>query len=231
MIYFYSGTPGSGKSYHAVFDMIHRLRREKKNTVISNIWLDIQEKDKVKGRFIYVDWSEISPDYLYNFAHVNHSFVGSPRDIENQTLVVIDECQMVFNSRDFQRKDRMKWIEFFTHHRHLGYTFILISQFDKLVDKQIRCLFEYEIKHRKVNNYKIGKIIPIATFAYIEFWYGTREKVSTSFAFCKSSVSRLYNSVSMATGGCGVGGTEWGCRPAPPVAVHEGDTQKDRRSN
>lgn len=230
MIYFYSGTPGSGKSYHAVYDMAARLRREKKNRVISNIWLDLEGKG-MKGEYLYKDWSTISPEFLYEFAYDNHNFGGSPRDVENQTLVVIDECQMIFNSRDFQRKDRMKWIEFFTHHRHLGYTFILISQFDKLVDKQIRCLFEYEIKHRKVNNYKIGKLLPVSTFVYIEYWYGTREKVGTQFSFCLPSVTRLYSSISMSTGGGRVGGTECGCPPAPPVNVRSGDTQKDRGSN
>lgn len=39
MIYLYSGTPGSGKSYHAAADIYYRLKRSKKTNryrVIAN---------------------------------------------------------------------------------------------------------------------------------------------------------------------------------------------------
>ena len=36
MIYLYSGTPGSGKSYHAVVDIVKKLGRRDKNRVIAN---------------------------------------------------------------------------------------------------------------------------------------------------------------------------------------------------
>ena len=36
MIYFYSGTPGSGKSLHVARDIMSKLRRKEKNNVICN---------------------------------------------------------------------------------------------------------------------------------------------------------------------------------------------------
>ena len=67
-------------------------------------------------------------------------------------------------------------LNFFVQHRKLGYNMILISQNDRQIDRQIRSLFEYEIKHRKVNNFKIGKLIPVSAFASITYWYGVNEK-------------------------------------------------------
>ena len=71
---------------------------------------------------------------------------------EGQTLVVIDECQIIFNCRDFGRKDRNAWVTFFAQHRKLGFNVILITQSDRMLDRQIRSLVEEEVKHRKLNN-------------------------------------------------------------------------------
>lgn len=194
MITFYSGTPGSGKSYHAVLDMIFKLRRNNKNTVISNIPLDFSRVNGVKGRFIYAPSSILNPHYFIAYASDNHDYSGTVRDVEGQTLVVLDECQTLFNPREFSRSDRLEWINFFTLHRHLGYNFILISQFDRLVDRQIRNNFEFEVKHRKVNHFKIGFLLPIPVFICIEKWYGANEKNSVSFLFFKKKYGNLYSS-------------------------------------
>lgn len=81
----------------------------------------------------------------------------------------------------------MEWIKFFTQHRKLGYNFIVISQSDRMIDKQIRSLFEYEIKHRKVNNFKIGKLLPMSTFVGVSYWYGVSEKLGAEFFTYKKS--------------------------------------------
>ena len=38
----------------------------------------------------------------------------------------------------------------FSQHRKLGYRVILIAQFDRMLDRQIRSVLEYEYIHRKV---------------------------------------------------------------------------------
>ena len=139
MIYFYSGTPGSGKSLHVAIDIFRKLRF-KKNVIATfpiNISM-VSNKGKRKiGNFVYKDVSELTVQFLFDYA-LEHHVIGK----EGQTLVVIDECQILFNPREFGKKDRLQWITFFTQHRKLGYNFILISQFDRLVDRQIRFLFE-----------------------------------------------------------------------------------------
>lgn len=189
MIWFYSGTPGSGKSLHVAKDIYARLSRGK--DVIASFPIDLDavrpKRGKKLGRFVEVELSTLNVNYLINYARNNH--VGK----EGETLVVLDECQIIFNPREFSRKDRLEWITFFTQHRKLGYNFILISQFDRLVDRQIRSLFEYEVKHRKVNNFKLGRLFPCATFCAIEYWYGVRERISSEIFFYKKKYGKLYD--------------------------------------
>jgi len=88
----------------------------------------------------------------------------------------------------------MAWINFFTQHRKLGYHFILISQNDRLIDRQIRGFLEYEVKHRKLNNFGPFVLLPVPTFVTITYWYSIREKVDREFFFYKRKYSEIYNS-------------------------------------
>lgn len=191
MIYLYTGSPGSGKSYHVAVDIYNRLTRHKHKRVIANFLVDTSKIKRNKGEFIYIDNSDLTVEYLINYARKKHI-----EGIENQTLLIVDEAQIKFNSREWQTKgnERMKWIEFFTQHRKLGYNIILITQFDRMIDRQIRSLVEYEIKHRKVNNFKIGKILPVTLFACVTYWYGVNEKIETEFIVFKRKYARIYDS-------------------------------------
>ena len=193
MISFYSGTPGSGKSYHVVTDIYLHLCNKRKNTVITNIGLDFSGFKKVKGQCHHVP--RFTVDYLEDFAFANHDFSGSVRAIEGQTLVVIDECQTHFNPRTYNQPDRLAWINFFTMHRHLGFDFILISQFDKLIDKQIRNNFEFEVVHRKINNFKIGKLLPVPVFICLTNWYGNNQRCGSEILIYRNKYGKAYASV------------------------------------
>lgn len=135
-------------------------------------------------------------DFLYDYAVKNHKFAK-----ENQSLVVIDEAQIIFNCRDFARKDRLKWIEFFCQHRKFGYNIILVTQNDRMLDKQIRSLCEYEIKHRKINNYGIAGILVSITgltwFVAVEKWYGMQgadARLGATFFFYNKKYAKIYDS-------------------------------------
>ena len=189
MIYFYSGTPGSGKSLHVAKDIYTKLFIKKQNVIANfDINREIYNKKKKKGKFTYISNSDLTPKFFYEYAN-DHHVLGK----ESQTLVIIDECQILFNPRSWTDKNRIDWINFFTQHRKWGYNFILISQFDRLVDRQIRALFEYEIKHRKVNNFKGAKLIPINTFVAVEYWYGVKERIGCEFFTYKNKYGRLYD--------------------------------------
>lgn len=192
MITFYSGTPGSGKSLHVARDIYNRLVFLKRPVISTfNINIDYLTKHGKRniGKFVYKPINELSVDFLYDYAKNNHVY-GK----ESQTLVVIDECQLLFNPREFSKKDRLDWINFFTIHRHLGYTFVLISQFDMLVDKQIRNLFEYDVKHRKLSNIGIFRFIPIKIFCSVSYWYSVRKKLGVEFFIFRKKYSNIYDS-------------------------------------
>lgn len=190
MIELYSGTPGSGKSLHVAKIIYNRLNmKTKNNNVIANFPINEKMIKKKKSNFIYLDNSELTPNYLINYAKENHQ-IG----VENQCLVVVDECQIIWNSRDWQQNQRMEWIEFFTQHRKYGYNFIAIAQNDRMIDRQIRSLFEYNVIHRKVNNFKIGTLFPFPLFIAVTYWYGVKEKLSSEFFIYRKKWSKFYNS-------------------------------------
>ena len=141
MIYLYTGTPGSGKSLDAARMIRNQLAL--KHPVICNFPIN---KDCVKNPdlFEYRDNDELTPEYLMRYA--KKYFKGS-RVKEGAINLVIDECQMLFNARDWSKPNRTEWNKFFQVHRHFGYDILLITQFDSMIDKQVRALVEYEVKH------------------------------------------------------------------------------------
>ncbi|MFW5629638.1 MAG: zonular occludens toxin domain-containing protein [Acetivibrio ethanolgignens] len=248
MISLYSGTPGSGKSYHAAYSMYHGLRFGHNYICNFNINLDnasltffsyIKKKlfpdtKKLKykklGKFLYVNNLELTPEFLLRYAKENHSMKK-----ESETVVVIDECGLIFNPRIWNNKDRLKWIEFLSLHRHYGFDFILITQSDRLIDRQIRSFIEYDVKHRKINNFKLmGAILGFlcggTLFGCCTYWYGIREKVDFTFMKYSRRIASIYDTfllfgeeeTSDGTGaadgkGCPLGGVP--LTAAAPVAV------------
>lgn len=186
-------TPGSGKSYHATKDIHTKLRKRSKNRVIANFSFKTESPN-----FLYKDNSEITVEFLVDYASIYHKY-----GVEGQTLVVIDEAGTLFNCRDWgtNSKKRMDWIKFFSQHRKFGFNFILISQFDKMIDKQIRMLIEYEVSHMKINNYFM--FLPITAFLAVEHWYGQKLKTGHQVIIYSKRIASLYNSYQMFENGTG----------------------------
>lgn len=198
MIELYTGTPGSGKSLHCAKIICNRLNRGKGVIANFDINLTIFKKKRI-GEFHYIDNADLSPDMLMEYAVNNHKRNTNGHIAEAQTLLVIDECQILFNSRDWQARDRMKWATFFTQHRKYGYNIILITQFDRLIDRQIRSLVEYQVIHRKASNYKtlgliIGMFFRGNIFVAITQWYGVKEKINSEWFVMRPKYARLYDS-------------------------------------
>ncbi len=194
MITLYTGTPGSGKSYHAARDIVGRLKRG--GGLIANFPVNEDCVKKRKTRVDYWDNSQLTPQRLVNYA-LKHHKAGK----EGQTLVVIDECQIKFNCRTFGQSDRNAWVQLFAQHRKLGFNFILITQQDKMLDKQIRGLIENEVRHRKLNNYGFGGLIlslltGMSTwFIALEYWYGGNKLLLSKTVFrYQKKYEKVYDS-------------------------------------
>ena len=154
MIHLYSGTPGSGKSLHTARDIRDALRI-RKMPVIANF--DVNHSLRNYDRlFTYLPNDRLDPSFLEDFAR---NWFAGRKVREDSILLVIDEAQLVFNSRAWQHGQRMDWIQFFSQHRHFGYKVVLIAQFDRMIDRQIRSLIEIETNHRKLGNFGMKGLI------------------------------------------------------------------------
>lgn len=195
MIIFYSGTPGSGKSLHVASNLYWWIRAGR--PAIGNFDINLDRiKTRNNKRYTYLRNNEITPDYLMRFAQDYIKETGKVR--EDSILLVLDECQLMFNARDWCQRGRNDWLQFFTLHRHLGYRIILIAQFDRMIDRQVRSLIEYEYIHRKVSNFGLkGKIISMLAFGNlfvsVKIWYPMKEKVDSEFFRAKKLYYRLYD--------------------------------------
>ena len=197
MINLWSGTPGSGKSYHMADELYHRLRFKKNYICNFPINLDIVNNGgkKVIGKFTYVKTFDMSPRYFIDYAKHNHE-----PNKEHQTTIVIDECGRLFNPQFHRSQAILDWIEFFTLHRHIGYDVILIAQQDKFINKQIRGLIENEIVHRKITKYKLwGKILGLLfhgnVFMTIEKWYSVPRspKIDSNIYVLRKKIASIYD--------------------------------------
>lgn len=194
MIYLYSGTPGSGKSLHVSRVLYFQLLKGWPAVCNFDFATDKIKRRRL-GDFVSFSNDELRPDVLIRYSQ---NYFATHRFVEGRILLVIDECQLLFNARDWNAKSRAAWLSFFTQHRKYGYDIILVAQFDRMLDRQIRCLIEYEQIHRKVSNYGFwGKLISVATvgklFVSVKVWYPLREKVGSEFFKAKRRYYHLYD--------------------------------------
>lgn len=183
MISLYSGTPGSGKSLHVAADIYWRLRTGR--PVVANF--DIAEGTRGRDEnFAFVRNEDLSPKLLADFAR-RYFEVRGKKVREGELLLVIDEAQLIFNSRDWNTPGRREWLSWFTQHRKLGYDVVLVAQNDGMLDKQIRALIEYNVVHRKVNNYGMfGRLVGLfsagrAVIVSVRYWYAQKARISSEW--------------------------------------------------
>lgn len=201
MISLYTGSVGSGKSYHALELGLEWTRKGKH--VIANFPIRPPSKFffRMHERYwknILSRWDfqiELTPELL-----IAKSFENGWFGEESQCLVVIDEAGIIFNSREWQSaaSSRKKWIQFLSQSRKFGYDFIFVCQSDRMIDRQIRGLVEYEVRHRKANNsffLSWLSLFRISLFLYIYKWYGTKLKANLRMGVFKKWVANRYDTM------------------------------------
>ena len=197
MIELYSGTPGSGKSLHVASEIRKRLKTHKR-VIIGNFFVNQNAIPKKKGVYLYVANNRLTPQRLLRFARKFSDHLGR-RLKEGEILLVIDEAQLLFNSREWQNLSNTGWLSFFSQHRHYGYNVILIAQFDRMLDRQVRSLLEYEIVHRKVSRggnigLFVGLLFNNNLYVAVTRWYPLKERVSGDFFIGTKKLYAIYDS-------------------------------------
>lgn len=147
MIIFYEGTPGSGKSYDAVRKILDNLRLGR--TVYTN--LDGLEVDKCREHiktYCDLDDYELGRRLIHMSPAETQTFW---RIAKPGTLIVVDEAQKYFNSRNWQSKENNEFASWASTHRHHGYDLVLITQNVERVDTAVRTLAEWVYRYKKLS--------------------------------------------------------------------------------
>lgn len=196
MIVLYSGTPGSGKSLHSAKEIRSRMQQPGK-IIIGNFEINDKVIPKVKSKFIYVSNERLSPERLFMFSRRYSKHLGRQLK-EDELWLIVDEAQLFFNSRNWQSFTSSGWLSFFSQHRKYGYKIVLIAQFDRMLDRQVRCLIEYEYKHRKVERFgNFGFLVSMffggQLYVVVECWYPMKERLGASFFIGSKKVFDIYD--------------------------------------
>lgn len=200
MIKSYTGTIGSGKSYHALETIIEYL--DKGKYVVSNFPLNFTEgmiKRGYSDRYMYV------PDeFLMGIEGVSFLYQLQKRmefydkDGEGACLVVIDESGNYFPPEENGSPSTKMWKLFFTQSRKMGYDFLLICQDDLTqINKTIRKCVEYKVVHRKANSIFPFKFLPFTLFIYVTFWAQQRQRLSSETSIYVKRYGALYDTSMM----------------------------------
>lgn len=200
MIEVYSGTPGSGKSLHAANEIRFQLSRPSPRPVLANFELASSAPVKRRDLFAYVPNEHITPEFLIDFA--NGFWLSGVPFREDYITLVVDECQILFNARNWNASGRLDFLTFLTQHRKYGYHIILIAQNIAMIDNQFRMLVDFDVNHRNVKNFPgIGGFLGLVTRgrAFLQVTYlcvngKSRERVGSRWYLGKRKDMAMYDS-------------------------------------
>nr|ABI98667.1 bacteriophage gene product I-like protein [Paenibacillus popilliae] len=202
MISMYSGTIGSGKSYHALEDIIAWL--DKGKYVIANFALTFSEGQIRRGyaeRFMYMDDRYLmGVSGIRQLLDISRANGWDEAEEEGLCLVVIDEATNYYPREDGTKPEQRMWRTFFTQSRKLGYDFILILQDDQSINKTIVKCIEYDVKHRKANNiwpFKLLNLFKITIFVHVTYWRQQRTRLKSSSTIFVKRLAGMYQSKKM----------------------------------
>lgn len=191
----YTGVPGSGKSLDAARLIRQRLNGKKPRPVVANFQINTDAVEHPEW-FFYVPNDELTTKWLLDFANewfAEHEFR------EGSIVLVVDECQVLYNSRNWAKdRDRQTWLTFTSQHRKLGYDVIFIAQSMLMIDNQMRMNVEYEVQHRKVSSvgvvgFIMGALFLGKLFVRVKTYVGLKERIGSEFFIGRKADMELYD--------------------------------------
>lgn len=194
----FTGVPGSGKSLHAAREVRYALDRKYPRPVIANFPLGKDARVLHPEYFNYVPNEEMSAGRIIDFA--DDYWTNSGREFrEDYILLVLDECQLLFNSRRWSDRSRMSYLEFLSQSRKYGVRIILIAQSAKMIDNQFRMLVEREYNHRRISAMgPIGALVAApfhgGLFLCVRSLFQVNERLGMELLLASKRDTRMYDS-------------------------------------
>jgi len=195
MITLFSGTPGSGKSLHVAKLLLEKITYQKK-LIITNYPVNLDFIKRSRCKVVVLDNQTLTCDML-EWISSRWWFKGKPIQ-EGGIICVIDEAQLLFNAREWSKSGRSDWISLFTQQRKYGIDFYLIAQFDRMLDRQIRSLIEYEYVHRKMSNCGFwgrfySALLGGKVFVAVKRWYPLKERIGAEYFRFRKKYGKFYD--------------------------------------
>lgn len=147
MISCYEGLPGAGKTYDAMRKLLDNLSQGRR--ILTNIsGPDQEEKQEIIKHFLNLDDSQLKENLV---SLQDHQVTEFWNHINPGDLIIIDEAQNFFNSRDWQKKENRAFGKWASEHRHQGVDLILITQNVERIESSVRSLIEFTYRYKKLN--------------------------------------------------------------------------------
>jgi len=164
-VYLVTGRLGGGKTLVSVGRLVEYLERGR--PVATNLDLDLAKLPaNIKAPRIVRLPDRPSGDDLATLGKAH----DTPDESQNG-LLVLDECGVIFNAREWADKGRQGVVDWLLHSRKLGWDVLLIVQAPNLLDKQLReALCEMLVVCRRLDRLKIpflGAIFKVLTFGLL----------------------------------------------------------------
>lgn len=196
----FTGVPGSGKSVHAAREIRYALDRKYPRPVIANFPLAENAPVAHPELFTYLPNEEMSAGKIIDFS--DDFWTNSGVDFqEDYILLVIDECQLLFNSRRWSDRSRMSYLQFLSQSRKYGIHVILIAQSAKMIDNQFRMLIEIEYNHRRIRSMgPVGYVISLfflhRMFLVVRYLYqdNSKERLGMDALLVSKRDTQMYDS-------------------------------------
>jgi zona occludens toxin (predicted ATPase) len=152
MIVGYVGTPGSGKSYEAVKEILGRIKTGRK--VYTNVD-GLQQPECREAIKSYCNITTEQLDICLNYL-TDEEAKEFWRHIDTGSVAVIDECHKLFSNREWNTEKNLDFCNWMSTHRHEGCDVILVTQDIEKIDKHARSLIEWTYFFRKMNQFGKG---------------------------------------------------------------------------
>jgi zona occludens toxin len=188
MIYLIEGVPGSGKTFYGMKK--HLIPAFKKG---QNIFTNISGLKPLNICALY----DVPVEYVENIRFAKPSDIDKVRGFfdystPSNSLIIVDELQNYYNSRDFKEGHARGVIDYLTQHRHYGHTIVGITQSIESVDITFR---RNAAQVFRLTNMGYIGLQSKAKVHYFESADTTRSPIATSVISYDSKVFKCYESV------------------------------------